>query len=181
MPISQIVTNSIANGAIIAADIASGQTLSLNGITFPATQVPSTNVNTLDDYEEGSWTPIFNAEGSSPTVTYSFQIGRYVKIGKLVVASGRVIITGRSGGSGNLFVGGFPFAGEDVDNSQCATQEYYDFASWSSGYQVNSLFIPLTNGLNLIFNGSAGRLNLTPSNLQNGTGYSFTLCYRAAA
>jgi hypothetical protein len=58
MPISQINTNSIANGAVVAADIASGQTFSLNGITFPATQVPSADANTLDDYEEGTWTPV---------------------------------------------------------------------------------------------------------------------------
>lgn len=50
------------------------------GITFPATQLASTNANTLDDYEEGSWTPIF----SGYTGTYSNQNGKYVKIGQLV-------------------------------------------------------------------------------------------------
>jgi hypothetical protein len=30
------------------------------GITFPATQSASSNVNTLDDYEEGSWTPTYS-------------------------------------------------------------------------------------------------------------------------
>jgi hypothetical protein len=28
-----------------------------SGISFPATQSASTNANTLDDYEEGTWTP----------------------------------------------------------------------------------------------------------------------------
>jgi hypothetical protein len=35
--------------------VISGTTPSLNGITFPATQVPSADANTLDDYEEGTW------------------------------------------------------------------------------------------------------------------------------
>jgi hypothetical protein len=37
--------------------VISGTTPSLNGITFPATQVASADANTLDDYEEGTWTP----------------------------------------------------------------------------------------------------------------------------
>lgn len=49
-------------------------------IKFPATQNPSTDPNTLDDYEEGSWTP-----GNSH-VTLSSPVGTYVKIGKQVTA-----------------------------------------------------------------------------------------------
>jgi hypothetical protein len=51
-----------------------------SGITFPATQSASTDANTLDDYEEGSWTPVF----SGYTGTYNNQNGKYVKIGQLV-------------------------------------------------------------------------------------------------
>jgi len=52
-----------------------------SGITFPATQSASTDANTLDDYEEGSWTPtIIGATFSNQ----SWRSGRYVKIGKVV-------------------------------------------------------------------------------------------------
>jgi len=51
------------------------------GITFPATQSASTNANTLDDYEEGTWTPALATPG---TVVYGNVKGRYVKIGKTV-------------------------------------------------------------------------------------------------
>ena len=56
------------------------------GITFPATQSASSNANTLDDYEEGTWTP---NQGGGLTVsgTYSSS-GRYVKIGRLVYVEG---------------------------------------------------------------------------------------------
>lgn len=51
-------------------------------IAFPATQNPSADANTLDDYEEGTWTPAltFVAPGDL-SVTYSQQVGHYVKIG----------------------------------------------------------------------------------------------------
>ena len=58
------------------------------GITFPATQSASANANTLDDYEEGTWTP---NQGSGLTVSGSFEsAGYYTKIGNLVTISGFV-------------------------------------------------------------------------------------------
>lgn len=51
----------------------------VDGIGFPATQVPSTDPNTLDDYEEGEWTPTLGGDA-----TYSIRAGTYVKIGKKV-------------------------------------------------------------------------------------------------
>ena len=50
------------------------------GITFPATQSASTDANTLDDYEEGTWTPNFSGWFTAPSVTYA----KYTKIGRTV-------------------------------------------------------------------------------------------------
>jgi adhesin HecA-like repeat protein len=80
------------------------------GIKFPATQVSSSDANTLDDYEEGSWTPSYIGTGSNPTVTYGAQIGKYVKIGKFVWVGCNIHTTAASGGSGNLRIFGLPFA-----------------------------------------------------------------------
>jgi hypothetical protein len=51
------------------------------GIKFPATQSASSDANTLDDYEEGTWTPVVTSTGGS----YANQSGRYTKIGRVVV------------------------------------------------------------------------------------------------
>ena len=51
------------------------------GITFPATQSASTDANTLDDYEEGTWTPTASNFTVSGTTTLS---GTYTKIGRVV-------------------------------------------------------------------------------------------------
>jgi hypothetical protein len=54
------------------------------GITFPATDSPSSNANTLDDYEEGTYTPTFaSMTVNSGTAVYS---GKYTKIGNLCYA-----------------------------------------------------------------------------------------------
>jgi len=49
------------------------------GITFPATQSASSDANTLDDYEEGTWTPAGGSLTNNTTATYT-KIGRFVYV-----------------------------------------------------------------------------------------------------
>lgn len=72
------------------------------GIRFPASQLASTNANTLDDYEEGTWTPAVTGSGDDPTVTYTQAVGVYTKIGRLVTYHGVVKLATFSGGTGNF-------------------------------------------------------------------------------
>lgn len=75
----------------------------VNGIKFPATQVDSANANTLDDYEEGTWTPSLGG-----TATYTQQSGSYVKTGKMAFI--RWLLTVNAIGSGSAtIISGAPF------------------------------------------------------------------------
>ncbi|HKY45374.1 MAG TPA: hypothetical protein VJM50_19940 [Pyrinomonadaceae bacterium] len=81
-------------------------------IKFPATQVPSADVNTLDDYEEGAWTPAVTfATPGNLSVAYTTQAGRYTKIGRMVHASFQIVTSSftHTTASGNLQLTGFPF------------------------------------------------------------------------
>ena len=84
-------------------------TTSGTGITFPATQSASTDANTLDDYEEGTWTPAIGGSSTDPTVTYSYRSGVYNKIGNMVYVQFGIKISAISGGSGELRITGLPF------------------------------------------------------------------------
>jgi len=79
------------------------------GITFPATQSASTNANTLDDYEEGTWTPTLTSVTGSLTAV-SVGTGNYTKVGNLVTIICRPVITTNGTGATALVVGGLPFA-----------------------------------------------------------------------
>jgi hypothetical protein len=87
---------------------ANGGPLQLSGgITFPATAVAATDVNTLDDYEEGTWTPVVDGT-TTGTASYITQTGSYVKVGRLVHIS--LNLTWTSGtGAGALKVTNLPF------------------------------------------------------------------------
>lgn len=83
-----------------------------SGITFPATQSASNDANTLDDYEEGSWTPSITFGGGSTGITYNatYRTGIYTKIGSLVTASCYFSLTSKGSSTGQVSIGGLPFS-----------------------------------------------------------------------
>jgi hypothetical protein len=78
-------------------------------VAFPATQNASADVNTLDDYEEGTWTPGIAFGGGTTGITYTTQQGTYTKIGRMVFFQGRVTLSAKGSSTGNATVTGLPF------------------------------------------------------------------------
>jgi len=62
--------------------------------------------NKLDDYEEGTWTPVYNTGYSS--VSYLGQVGVYTKIGNMVELKFYLNVNSTTA-SGNLTITGLPF------------------------------------------------------------------------
>ena len=93
--------------------------------------------NLLDDYEEGTFTPVFQRSGTQPSVTYTGQEGYYTKVGDTVFVSIRMGVSSWSGGSGGAFrVAGLPFAvasGGGAYYSQ-ATSIDNSYINLSAGY-----------------------------------------------
>jgi len=115
--------------------VVTGTTPTLNGITFPATQVPSADANTLDDYEEGTWTPTAVGGTSAGTTTYvGSPLGFYTKVGNLVNASAYIGISGMTG-TGNLHLS-LPFA-SNVNMNHVGSAGTYDL-DWPSAGSIVS-------------------------------------------
>ncbi|WP_395326947.1 hypothetical protein WBP06_09535 [Novosphingobium sp. BL-8H] len=83
-----------------AIGVGTAATTSGSGVTFPAAQSPSTDPNTLDDYEEGTWTPTVTS--GSGTITTYVAAGYYTKIGRQVHASMVIDITTNGTGAGSI-------------------------------------------------------------------------------
>jgi hypothetical protein len=124
MPVSTIPGAGITSSTTLTTPIVSttmgvgGATPSTSGsgITFPASQSASTDANTLDDYEEGTFTPTISGGITAGTTTYTTQTGNYTKIGRLVTATIKVAYSAATG-TGTLSIGNFPFtaaSGEHV-------------------------------------------------------------------
>jgi hypothetical protein len=74
-------------------------------LRFPPTQNPSTDANTLDDYEEGTWTP--TGPTGFPAGGINVSIGTYTKVGNVVHAY--ALMTAKTDGT-TILIGGLPFA-----------------------------------------------------------------------
>jgi hypothetical protein len=76
------------------------------GITFPATQSASTDANTLDDYEEGTWTP---ADASGASLSFTSVTAKYTKIGNVVYINAKLTYPTTADVS-QAKISGLPFA-----------------------------------------------------------------------
>lgn len=89
------------------------------GITFPVTASPSSDANTLDDYEEGSWSPVLTdfTNNASMSVT----LGRYIKIGRAVSLQAQVFTSSLGSVSGNIYISGLPFQADSTGANYAAS------------------------------------------------------------
>ena len=79
------------------------------GVVFPATQVASADPNTLDDYEEGTWTPQF--EGCTFTGSV---IATYTKIGRQVTVQLSFVNRSISNVTSQARIASLPFTSTDA-------------------------------------------------------------------
>lgn len=68
-------------------NLTSDRTILANGIQFPATQVSSADANTLDDYEEGTWTVNFLDAQTGGNASATTATGYYTKVGRSISVS----------------------------------------------------------------------------------------------
>jgi len=97
----------------VATANANGGVLQLkSGITFPATAVAATDANTLDDYEEGTFTPTWTPSTSGTITLYSaYSTLGYTKVGRVVTITGANTIQSVSSPIGtSVNITGLPFA-----------------------------------------------------------------------
>ena len=162
--------------------VISGTTPSLNGITFPATQVASADANTLDDYEEGTFTPDLKFGGNAVSLTYDSRGGRYTKIGRCVTVSFYFVLSNKGSSSGVATVS-LPFSSDEYGQPNqpgysggLATYSSMNTAS-KAGFIVGNI-------------GAAGYINAdssstaasvaTETNFNNNTSFIVTVTYNTS-
>lgn len=160
------------NGLVDLSAAGAGQ------IKFPATENPSSDVNTLDDYEEGTWTPVIGGSGGTSGQTYTAQVGLYVKIGRLVNVSGFVLLSAKGTITGTVQLNGLPFNVANISNYVPAPA----IGRWNIATAVVSLGFALTNNTatgTLIGATAAATVpsTFTTSDIGNTSSLQFTFSY----
>jgi hypothetical protein len=108
--------------------VANGQ-----GVDFSATPGTGTS-ELLDDYEEGTWTPI---DSSGAGLTFVAASGSYTKVGNLVSASGFVQYP-VTASAANATIGGLPFTSANTTNRGVGSLSYKQVAAAATFLLTNN-------------------------------------------
>jgi len=95
------------NSTVLRIDRSSGQVNFGAGLGIGGTGA----ANTLDDYEEGTWTPAFYTYSGVTTTTTTTGYGIYTKIGRMVYIHAKLHVTLSSLPGQIVTITGLPFAG----------------------------------------------------------------------
>ena len=118
------------DGSGLAADFVGDKIRVADGILFGTDTAAA---NTLDDYEEGTFTPTIIGQAGASGQSYSTQEGYYTKVGRLVALHGYVTLSTKGTISGNyIALGGFPFA--NIGNGGFCGSARVEKLEVSSGY-----------------------------------------------
>jgi hypothetical protein len=151
------------------------------GITFPATVNLSSNANTLDDYEEGTFDCYLNfgsTTGSGTGITYNNNSGTYVKIGKVVTLRVGFYLSNKGSSTGTAFLTNLPFRIESL--SYCDATGVAGYGSMSlPALSYGVIFVGANNAFYCTIgtNGSTTNTSLTDTSFANNSYMFATFVY----
>jgi len=146
-------------------------------LSFPPTQVASTDANTLDDYEEGTFNLGLSFGNGTTGITYSYRQGSYTKIGNVVHIRGSMFLSNKGSSTGAARITGLPFTIGNATNNYAPPSLYFEkvtFADVPSGYgEINGTTILLRETTN-----AGVATSLTDADFANDSFVVVSLSYR---
>jgi len=140
-----------------------------NGFKFPNTANPSTNANTLDDYEEFTFTPTISFDSPGDlTISYGSQVGHYTKAGNRVFFDIQInCVPTFATASGQLKLSGLPFTASGY--SFIALGQFRNINK--SGYQLGGYTDTGSTNIRVVGSSQTGgaQVNIEASDLTSGT------------
>jgi len=186
--VDTISERTAANGVVVdgvtikdsGITISSGGTLQVDGTLKAANGIlfgtDTAAANTLDDYEEGTWTPVLTFGGGSTGITYNTQAGNYTKVGRIAVATINISLSskGTSTGVGEITL---PFTSASVGE-----QHFQPYLVNVTSTGNVSLFArsSLASSRFVQFSDAGSATFMTDSNFANNSFIRATLVYQTA-
>lgn len=123
----------VSTASLLSATIG---TINLTGgqIAFPSVQAASDDANTLDDYEEGAWTPGIRFGTGSSGIAYDTRGGYYTKMGNIAFISGYIYLSSKGTSTGNAYITGLPFTVVNNVAGYATPQLYMALVTFANQY-----------------------------------------------
>jgi hypothetical protein len=149
------------------------------GISFPATFSGSSDANTLDDYEEGTWTPAVSFGNGTNGITYTTQSGGYIKIGAQVTVWAQVVLSSKGSSAGSARITNLPFTNANAPGRSEGASVVFNFWANFSGTPIPLGYVQNNATTILISNGIATNSisSLADTNFTNTSNFYFNGTY----
>lgn len=149
--------------------------LTAGQLEFPVVQNPSTDPNTLDDYEEGAWSPVVLFGGASVGQSVTAN-GYYTKIGNRVFYNCELSFANKGSSVGIAGVSGLPFTSSNVSAGRSPAAIYTDVMA---GLSVPVAYVGPNSTVIALNNFAANTLaSMTDANFTNTSGVAISGHYR---
>ena len=156
--------------------------IDVDGIKFGSDTAAA---NGLNDYEEGTWTPVFAGSSGVSGQTYSQQLGAYTKVGRFVYLTAYVVLSNVGSVTGSYaYINGLPFAPNTDSNAYFGVGH----ASYVTNLGVNASSVMLYANPGATFSyvtyfagATTGITYMPPAGFTNSTGMIFNLGYATDA
>ena len=125
--------------------------------------------NQLDDYEEGTWTPVLAFGQGSTGITYANQTARYIKIGSMVYIRFGIRLTNKGSSTGTAEITGLPFTVEPISYCDATTSSLSTSGMSGLTSTVFGVFANNQTYFSLYDSGSSGSTSLSEANFSNST------------
>jgi hypothetical protein len=131
--------------------------------------------NALDDYEEGTWTPAASYSTTNGDLAYSFQTGRYVKVGKVVTCVAYLLFS-ETTAVGSLVITGLPFTSRTVSPLIARFGIGVDNLTGISGMPTGEIGDSATT-IGMTYTGTGTAVAITNSNTSGNAVFRMTFSY----
>ncbi len=123
-----------------------------------------------------TWTPSVQFGGGTTGITYSTQVGRYVRIGDLVLATGYAVLTSKGSSVGGATFAGLPVNAANISNFYQVCNVWFSDLTGVAGH-LQGFITPNTTGATLSYLGTGTATTLQDTHFQNTTSFMMYACY----
>ena len=126
------------------------------GIDFsPSGNTGGVSSELLNDYEEGSWTPIITTGNGASNCTYSYRHAYYTKVGRKVTAHFYISWTGATNHSGYIYFTNLPYSSANLSSNNAIGTVMLHSQPFPSNCTDAILYMgSSTSGTNLYYSGN---------------------------
>lgn len=140
-------------------------TTAAKGVNFTAnTPAAGMTSQLLNWYEQGTFTPVLNFGGATTGITYSYQVGRYTRIGNRVMFNFYIVLSSKGSATGNTTITSMPFV---ANASTTVTAFSVIFENVTTALQPLSQISGGNSIINVLVNNTGTPNNITDTSFTN--------------